>query len=1355
MGGTWSSLGPKPITPPAFVNAYTYGNVAGRVTALAIDPGTPTTVYLGSAGGGVWKSTNGGTSWSPMSDGYPAGIGAIAVDPNNSSIIYAATGEDNACSDICPPSHGVLKSTNGGASWTLLGQATFDLSASGSFIFFASIAVDRSNSARIVGATNFGIYVSTDSGVSWSHPTLLANAATAILGKTASGGVTQVVQDLDTASTWWAAASDWCGTEVGNMMFSTDSGANWSATTNPLPGPSGGAERVSLGIGHGVVYASVSRCTAPISEEAGPYKYATASGTWSTLTTSGINVMNPGGSGGQGFYDNVIAVDPTNANHILLGGVTVIASADGGATWTDVGKVYSYVGPNGPLHPDFHALAFAPGGGTAYAGNDGGVWSTANLGGSGATTDWTNLNATLQLTQYYAGFSKDLTTLAGGAQDNGTSGIYGGGPAAPAFGQLNGGDGGWAQFKTGTSYYTEAQSGFMGIVDTSQLSTSFGNLTANAPCDFQTIPTGPSCGDGARTPFIAPFVASPPLTSTIYAATYRVFRSTTGGLPAGSGWGSAAISPDLTTGGSDVIEKMAIRSIGGHDVVVTASHFGKIQVSFTAEAGSPATWLDITGNLPARNSGNRIPNNAWIPQIAINPSNANEIWIALGSLTIGRLYHTTNANLGAGTTWTDISGSGGSALPVAITKSVTVDPNNPSTVIAGTDAGVFICTSCGGSAAPSWSALGTGLPMSRVQFLTVTDNGLNIVAWTHGRGVWTIPMPSSAHLAVTTSTTAPTAGVAFNVTVTAQNPNNSTNTGYTGTVHFSTSAGQYNLPTDYTFVGSDAGTHTFVGGATLKSAGTQTISAADTVTAGLGGTSANLTVAAAAPAALLLTGLPSSIGQGVPFTGNVTATDAYGNSVVDTVHLDSAPVPSFAPNSAISGSGALTAAFASPGTFSVSAFDGTNRSAAFSITVLYSYYFTWYDIISEAGFLGDNIHVMNPSNTLTAHLTVSIPSPSWYPPPCPVVTVTLAPNQEATPISCSHGFGSPVLITSDIPIDASQRVQYNQSFNEVAAMPYSGSSTSLWFTKYDQAGDPLILQDNIHVINPGWTTANVTLTGIYGCPNLTAAIPAGGNQIFGCPFGFGDAVHLTSDQPILASQRVKYGKSFNEIPGQPDAGPNQKTLYFTWYDRISDVGFRVDDVIVVNTSNANGTVNVTIATPAWLTPADPNCIQTNVFIASHAALHFNCATGFGGPVLITSTQPIIASQRVDYYSSFNEVLGLPTPTATTRLFTFYDKISSVLFKGDNLHVLNPDPINSAHVTITIPTPSWLTPADPQCIQTLDIPPLAAGVIPVGLGTQIFTCNTGYGGPVTVSSSIPIIATQRVQYGTSFNEVAAF
>ena len=735
--GTWNPLGPQPI-----VGLGTYGASAGRITALASKGAI---VYAGAADGGVWKSTDSGSHWAALTDSQATlAIGAIAVDWSTTpETVYAGTGEGNHCQD-CLPSQGVLKSTDGGTTWVLLNPSSiFTLQR----FAFEGLVVDHPTgvlAARLLAATNRGLYRSTDAGATWS--VVLAGETSAI------------VQDPVTTTKFWAAQADGnCVPAVtsnplyGSISASLDSGATWATTKifSLLPQ----AIRIGLGVGATgttvSAYAAVAAC--PTS---GPPAYnlgqlaaiekTTDGGTnWTALTPGSPPTLTDYFSQGpppivyQGWYDNVVGVDPTNPNHAVFGGITMLATSDGGTTFTDVALPYSL----GPLHPDFHAVAFPGPANTFYAGNDGGVYLTSNLGGTGTASDWTNENATLSITQFYAGSSPDLTHVIGGSQDNGTAGIVPGGPAAPAWASLLTSDGGWtAQVPNSRTLYAEST-----VLDIFQVDTSTRVVTEVAPCSSPY--TDPSCNDPVG--FIAPFVRDPSAgtgVERLYGATNRLYRTTTGGRPSGgtgSGGAWAAVSPDLTAGvvstsagpRADFINTMALTSTGASNTVITGSWFGKVWLSKFGPTGT--SWTNITGALPVFSEPSNT-GNSWITAVALNPANAAEAWVAIGVSSGSRVFHSTNAGA-IPTTWTDITGT--MAMGVVV-DALTVDLLNPSIVYMGTDSGPLWCSTCGGSSpSPSWVALGAGIPNARVDAISLTDDASAIVAWTHGRGAWSLPRP--------------------------------------------------------------------------------------------------------------------------------------------------------------------------------------------------------------------------------------------------------------------------------------------------------------------------------------------------------------------------------------------------------------------------------------------------------------------------------------------------------------------------------------------------------------------------------------------------------------------------------------
>jgi IPT/TIG domain-containing protein len=289
-----------------------------------------------------------------------------------------------------------------------------------------------------------------------------------------------------------------------------------------------------------------------------------------------------------------------------------------------------------------------------------------------------------------------------------------------------------------------------------------------------------------------------------------------------------------------------------------------------------------------------------------------------------------------------------------------------------------------------------------------------------------------------------------------------------------------------------------------------------------------------------------------------------------------------------------------------------------------------------------------------------------------------------------------------------------------------------FFAWYDRVSSPGFLNDNIHVVNPSSTqsaTVDLSIPGSPACTFMGAAIPVGGERIFSCASGFGGPVVLLSDSEVLASQRVQFYQSFNEVPASP-FGAASTQLWFAWFDRRSDPGFWNDNVHVLNPEDTTTSVSVDI----------PGCAAQTADLASGAEQVFTCPGGFGGPVTVDASQPVIASQRVQYYETFNEELGQQSiPNGSNYLqFSWFDRISDPGFQSDNIHVWLPFSSGETNVTATIP----------GCAPQTSL--LTAGT------ELIFTCATGFGGPVTIRSgnSGGVMASQRVKYYSSFNEVPA-
>jgi len=684
----WTLIGPEPV-------GNYYGVSSGRVTAIAVNPTNPNTVYVGGAEGGVWKTTNGGTTWTPMTDNQTSlAVGSIALDPNNSNIVYVGTGEEDFAIDSYYGA-GVLKSTDGGVTWTQYcgpfcgPENVNDYGDPGAYI--GSIAVDPTNSQNILAAVELwgahGVYQSTNGGQTWA---LVST----------DGGIVNVVE-FDPVNAGIAYAVS----ETAGVLKSTNHGQTWVASngtgTTVLPTPNGGRLAFALAPSNPLtLYVGIANPST--GALAGFYKSTDGANTWNQLTS----VTNY--CGGQCWYDNVIGVSPVNADVVFAGGQyaysaggsAALRSLDGGQTWSDQGS---------SIHPDAHAMAFSADGTILYTGNDGGIWSTS--GPSAATVTWTSLNPNLALTEFYPGISIDPNNVNhtyDGTQDNGTN-KYSGSLDWPT---VDCGDGGATliDFTTPTTVYTNC------------IGLSLDKST-NDGASFSSALTGITTTDS--TSWTPPLAMDPENSQNLYFGTYRVYQSTN----AAGLW--TAISPDLTNGNGDNLSTIAVAPTDSNTVYAGAWD-AKLNVTRNALSGASATWTSITSaSLPNRS----------VVAIAVDPTTPTTAYVGYSGFTgfgdsLGHIFKTTDA----GVTWSDIS----SDLPNTPVDSILIDPDSPETLFIGTDIGTFYTSSSGAS----WSALGTGLPNVVVTGLALHNTSRTLRASTHGRSVWDLniatllPLPS-------------------------------------------------------------------------------------------------------------------------------------------------------------------------------------------------------------------------------------------------------------------------------------------------------------------------------------------------------------------------------------------------------------------------------------------------------------------------------------------------------------------------------------------------------------------------------------------------------------------------------------
>jgi photosystem II stability/assembly factor-like uncharacterized protein len=734
----WQQLGPAPEDADTVNHGqdfFGFGHVSGRATAIVIGQHTGV-IYLGTADGGVWKSVNDGASWTPLTDHQPSlAVGSLALDPTDATdgTLYVGTGETNY--DRLTGGHtkngdayfgvGILKTTDGGSTWALLGQSVFGGAYSATSVGIGAIAL--SGSAILAGTTS-GLFRSPDGGATWAQITVAAGFPNA--------RVTEILLD---GATVYAVLSETDGGHTYSGVYKSTTGGtagSFSRITTGLPAGTswGRAQAAIAATTPQTLYLAIAKPNnSGGSDLLGIYKTTDGGAHWALTSGQPENYFNEGG-GGQGFYDNFIAVDPSNANLVYAGGVNMVATTNGGASWAIIADVYCSC-PT--IHPDQHGGAFGPSGTPRpfYAANDGGAWKTLN-GNAGTGTTWTDLNTNLATTQFYAGdaAANYATTpvVAGGSQDNGTSRS-----ASASLGQWNailGGDGGYvAVSKTDPkTIYAEYPSGSL------QKTT---NASAGSAVSWASI--APSCGAAQ---FVAPFVMDPNNASHLIFGGANLCETMNGG----STWGT---SNTLTSFSSQFGVKSVAIAPTSSVVLYAVTDTGFAYKTANGNTGSAAPWSDCaSASLPAHPSP--------ATYIAVDGSDPNTAYVTFGGFGVGHIWKTTNC-----TTWTNITGN----LPDIPVTSIATYPSTPNpTLVVGTDVGVFLSTNNG----TSWSALTNGLPDVGIEQVFTDAAWTTLFVATHGRGMWKMPIPSDTLAAPTTTAISPNLGLTTGgtpVTITGTN----------------------------------------------------------------------------------------------------------------------------------------------------------------------------------------------------------------------------------------------------------------------------------------------------------------------------------------------------------------------------------------------------------------------------------------------------------------------------------------------------------------------------------------------------------------------------------------------------------
>jgi hypothetical protein len=684
---TWTPLGPMgPISGSAGSQLLK----SGRLNFITIDPTNSNKLWVGAPAGGLWSTTNGGTSWSTNTDNLAViGCSDLAIDPTNTLVMYMATGDGDAGDTR---SIGVLKSTNAGATWTTTGLTSV---VSSNFLI-RRLLINPSNTQILLAATNSGIYRTINGGTSWTQVT------------------TNSTYDLEfkpgDPNTVYAAGT--------TLRISTNGGASFTQVTSGIA--TTGVNRMAIAVTPADVnYVYVLASNSTNSGLYGFYK-STNSGVSFTQMTTTVNLLGYSSfgtdTGGQGWYDLCIAASPLNKDEVVTGGVNVWRTTNGGTSWS----LYSHwTGSNAPFsHADHHDLEYNSAG-VLYGINDGTVYRRSG-------TTWTEISGTMNISQIYKIGMSSLTAnkWITGHQDNGTA-IFNGTNYVAAMG----GDG-MDCFIHRTNDNTMFAEYYNGTL----------NRSTNGGASWSSITSGLS----GSAPWVTPWKQDPLVANTLYCGYQQLFKSTNLGtnwtqLTSMGGSGGIiefAIAPSnnqviyvlktsgiykTTNGGTSWTTVTGIVPVSSaapqfisidptdpnNAWVVLSGYSAGNKVFMTTNGGS--SWTNYSANLP------NIPANCCVYQ----PGSSDMIYVGMD---VGIYYrNSTSSN------WTLYNTN----LPNVPISDLEISPASPTLLHAATyGRGVWVASVIPGNQAPVSMFATTSSPKCVGSAITFTDQSSNLpTAW--------------------------------------------------------------------------------------------------------------------------------------------------------------------------------------------------------------------------------------------------------------------------------------------------------------------------------------------------------------------------------------------------------------------------------------------------------------------------------------------------------------------------------------------------------------------------------------------------------------------------------------------------
>ena len=685
-------------------------NMSGRIADVEGVPGDPAIIYVGSASGGVWKSVNAGTTFTPIFDKQPVqSIGDLALDPTNPDVIYVGTGEANVRNSVSF-GNGVYKSTDGGRTWRHLGL--------GDTRHISRIVVSPLNPNKVYVAAighafgpseERGVFMSEDAGETWKKVLYVDNVHGA-----ADLDIDPRNPNLLYASMWYFDRKQWThksGDEKGGIFRSTDGGKNWTKATKGLPKLMG---RIGIKVAPSspnIVYAVAE------TREGYVFKSTDHGDSW-TKTSDNAHAL------GRGFYYADLRVDPANENRVFTLGMAFMVSQDGGLTFN---------GMTGNFHGDHQTMWVDPRNPKRmFMGDDGGLNVSRD---AGKTWEWF---ANIPVGQFYQ-LSYDMREpffhVAGGLQDNGVWT----GPTRTRGSAIWESD--WRFIQNGDGYYAvshpEDPDAFLSDYQAGGIQAT--NLRTyeqrEASPQVERMDGYPADSNTVRFNWNAPIVQSPHDKRVVYFAGNLVYRS--------SDWGKTwtAISSDLSKNdksrqgdaGGPILKENTVAEYYGtiysfaespvqRGVLWTGTDDGNVQVS----RDDGKNWTNVAANIPGLGA------DAVVSGLEPSRTAAGTAYAAFERRMMDDfrpyVYKTTDF----GRTWTNITGN---LPPTAYLQVVREDPKNPNLIYAGTELGLYVSWTGGGD----WTRLHLGnLPAVAIHEVLVHPRDNDLVLATHGRALWVL-----------------------------------------------------------------------------------------------------------------------------------------------------------------------------------------------------------------------------------------------------------------------------------------------------------------------------------------------------------------------------------------------------------------------------------------------------------------------------------------------------------------------------------------------------------------------------------------------------------------------------------------